>query len=251
MTASDCPVCDGVLTARGPQSSLVCEDCGRVQNEDDPLEVADTASQQSDTAPEETQHEPTDWVDSVEIADSTDERLVNLLSQLDEAGSVLDAAPDERDRAAEVVINAWEHRLLEGRSVDIAIGACWYITFREQGEPRPIGTVADAVGVSSSELHSFRRIATAELDVSLTVAQPADYLPYLRSQLDLSVATSERAKDLLDNACVTGDPVGIAAGGLYIAAYNLNEAVTMMETAQVACLSKGTIWQRVNDLRSQ
>lgn len=251
MTGSNCAICGGVLTERGPQSSLVCEDCGRVQKDDKAVEVADTASQQPETAPSETQHGSTDWVDSVEVADSTDERLVNLLSHLDEVGSVLGAEPDERDRAAEVVTDAWEHRLLEGRSVDVAVGACWYITFREQKEPRPIGVVADAVGVSSSELHSFRRIATGELDVSLTVAQPTEYLPYLRSQLDLSIATSEGAQELLENACIPGNPAGIAAGGLYVAAHNLTEAVTMMEAAQAVCLSKETIWQRVDDLRSQ
>jgi transcription initiation factor TFIIIB Brf1 subunit/transcription initiation factor TFIIB len=188
---------------------------------------------------------------SVEVADSTDQQLVDLLSRMDKVGSVLGTGADERDQAAEMLIDAWEQRLLEGRSVDTAVGVCWYITLRKQHEPRPLGVVADAVGVTDSEIHSFRRTATDELDISLNIARPSEYLRYVRTQLDLSVSAEEKAEEILQNACVPGDPAGIAAGGLYVAAHNLDEAVTMREAAQAVRLSKETIWQRVDDLRDQ
>lgn len=248
MTGSNCTLCGGSLTKKGHHSTPVCKDCGRVHHEDRKVEPENVISQQSNS---EHQHESTNWIDSVEIADSTDEQLVNLLSHVDEVGSLLEAAGEERNRAAELIVDVWKHRLLEGRCVDVAVGACWYITFREEGGPRPIGVVADAVNVASSEIHSFRRTTTEELDLSLPIAQASEYLPYLRSQLDLSVATSKAAQELLKKACVSGDPAGIAAGGLYIAAHELNENVTMVEAAQTVDLSKETIWQRVDDLRNQ
>lgn len=250
MTSSKCTICDGVLTERGPKPTLVCEDCGRVNDGQTTAENADGINQPTGATPDEGNH-TSDWTKSVDVADSTDQKIVDLLSRVDQVGSNLQAGPSDRNRTAELVTDAWEHRLLEGRSVDSAVGACWYVTFRDQGKPRPIGVVADAVGSTSSELHAFRQTVSDELDVSLTVVQPSEYLPYLRSQLDLSTMTVQTAKELLEGVSLGGNPAGIAAGGLYIAAHELSESVTMVEAARAVDLSKETIWQRVDDLRNQ
>jgi transcription initiation factor TFIIB len=195
------------------------------------------------------QDEQTDWTEEVDVTDSTDEQLVELLSYVEEVGPELGAGVEARDRTAEIVTDAWANRLLVGRSKDVAVGACWYITFRELGEPRPIDVVSETVDVASSKIHSFRQEANEELDVSLNIVQPSEYLPYLRSQLELSVAVSETAQKILQDACVSGNPAGIAAGGMYVAAQNLDESMTLREAAQTVRLSKETVWQRVNDLR--
>lgn len=251
MTPSSCTVCDGNLTERGPKPALVCEDCGRVNDGEITAENTDGTSEHAGFTPAENKQTSTTWTKSVDIADSTDEQLVDLLSRVDEVGSDLQAGPDARDQAAELVTDAWEHRLLEGRSVDSAVGACWYITFRDEGKPRPIGVVADAVGSTSGELHSFRQTVSDELEVFPTVVRPSEYLPYLRSHLDLSVMTVRTAQKLLEQVSLAGNPAGIAAGGLYVAAHELSESVTMVEAARAVDLSKETIWQRVDDLRNQ
>jgi transcription initiation factor TFIIIB Brf1 subunit/transcription initiation factor TFIIB len=69
----------------------------------------------------------------------------------------------------------------------------------------------------------------------------------LELELGLSPATSEQAQKIIENRSVSGDPSGIAAGGLYIAASELEEGVTLKEAVR---LSKETIWQRVDDLRN-
>lgn len=251
MTKSNCAVCGGDLIERGPQSTLVCEGCGRV-NDDHPVEgKTESSGQQSGFVTERTPNKATDWEESVEISDSTDEKLVEILIMVDEIGDMLDAASSERNRAAEVVTTAWENRLLVGSSIEVAVGACWYITFREQGEPRPIGVVSNIADVKSSKLHSFRRKAINELDLRLNVVRPAEYLPFLCSQLNLSPRVLESAQEILGDVCVSGNPAGVAAAGLYVAAHDTKEAVTMREAAQTAQLSKETIWQRVDDLRNQ
>jgi len=229
----------------------VCEDCGRVYDENQIVEGKNGSTQQSDFETDGEQLGSTDWTKSVEITDSTDEQLIDLLSYVDEIGDDLDAKANQRDQTAELVSNAWKKRLLVGRNRDVAVGACWYIVFREQGEPRPIDVIADAVNVSSNAIHSFRQTATTDLDISLSVAQPSEYLPYLRTQLQLTSKTSGVAKEFLEEACVSGNPAGIAAGGIYLAAQDMNQPVTMREAAQAVHLSKETIWQRVDDLRGQ
>lgn len=252
MTASSCVVCGGDLVERGPKSVSVCGECGRVQSEIQSVEEITPSDQHSDSGSGGNQDERTDWTESVEVTDSTDEQLVELLSYIEEVGRELGAGPEGRDRTAEIVTDAWAKRLLVGRSKDVAVGACWYITFRELGEPRPIDVVSEAVDVTSSRINSFRQEATNELDLSFTLVQPPEYLPYLRSQLDLAVAVSETAQTLLEDTSVSGNPAGIAAGGLYLAAQNWDdESVTLREAAQAARLSKETVWQRVNDLRTQ
>jgi len=251
MSAANCGVCGGELTERGPSSTLVCEGCGRVPRNDQSEDATGTVDKRLESGTGREQPAASEWEETVEIADSTDEQLVELLSYMDEVGRTLGADPTDQDRAAEVITQAWEGRLVEGSSMSVAVGACWYVVFREQREPRPIGCVAEVVNATSSEIHAFRRKVTDELELSLTISQPSEYLPYLRFKLDLPTAVSKKAEKRLENARIPGNPAGVAASGLYLASQDSGEALTMREAGQAVGLSKETIWQRVSDLRDQ
>lgn len=246
---SNCGFCGGNLTERGPQSVPVCEDCGRLDTAEE--ESEEVAAAEQPTNSDSSQREPIGWVETVDVKDSSDELLVELLSSLDQAGDDLAANPDERVYAAELATDAWENRLTAGRSVEATVGTCLYIAFRVCDKPRPIGVVADIVDTTTSEITSLRQNIVSDQDVTLAAPQPSNYVPYLSADLQLPTTVSDRAQDMLDGVRLAGDPAGIAAGALYLTAQDSDNPVTMKEAAQATRLTKETIWQRVDDLRNQ
>lgn len=246
---SNCGFCGGSLTERGPQSVPVCEGCGRLNTAQEDSERV--ASAEQPTNGDSSREEPTDWTETVDVRDSSDELLVELLSSLDQTGDDLAANPDERLHAAELATNAWENRLTVGRSLEATVGACLYIAFRVCGQPRPIGVVADIVDATTGELSSLRQNIISDQDVAVAAPQSCDYVPYLSSTLRLPTTVSKHAQEMLDGVHLAGDPAGIAAGALYLAAQDSDNSITMKEAAQATRLTKETIWQRVDDLRNQ
>lgn len=248
---SNCGFCGGGLTGRGPQSVPVCEDCGRVSDMHEEPEEVESADQPSGTDSPTPQRGTADWVEAVDVRDSSDEQLVELLSTLDKASDDLAANPEERLRAAELATDVWENRLMNGRSVEATVGACLYVAFRVRDRPRPIGVIADVVDTTTGELSSLRQSMVSDQDVTLTAPQPSNYVPYLCADLRLPTRISDRAQEMLDEVRLAGDPAGIAAGALYLTAQDSDNPITMKEAAQATRLTKETVWQRVDDLRDQ
>ena len=206
---------------------------------------------QSDSGDTEDQPEkPIEWHSGIEIKDSSDERLVGAFIRMEALADEFTMTVKTRFRAAELISEAWEQRFMHGRGENTTVAACLYIACRKLGQPIPINKVADATDVSTSKLKSVYRTLVTELNLQVDVAEPADYIPHLSVQLGLDHNAVKRAKvELAKVDTVPGNPVGIAAAALYLAANTTEHAITFRETAEAAGMTKETIWRKTERFR--
>jgi transcription initiation factor TFIIB len=157
---------------------------------------------------------------------------------------------EARFRAAEILTEAWEQRFMHGRGEDITVAACLYTACRTSGQPRPISRIADTAGVCESKLKSIYRTLMTELELQVETAEPEDYIPHLTAQLELDHETATKAEGVLAKTQrVAGNPVGIAAAALYIAANGTENTITFREAAEISGVTKETIWRKAENLR--
>lgn len=252
-----CPACDSVLDELGSGIEVpICQSCGLVlhDTEGSSLPVTQARVQTTDEVDVVENPETTTdgWWTEIEINDSSDQRLVETLARMDTVTEELDVDPQTRIQAAEVVTNAWERRFMHGRREDATVGASVYAACRKSGHPRPIGAVAEAANVNKSSLQSTYRTLTTKLEIQTGVALPGEYVPYLRKRLNLSDEVATDTIDILSNLNdVSGNPVGVAAAALYIAADAGGESISLRKIGQTAGVTKETVWRKATAIRRQ
>lgn len=193
-----------------------------------------------------------DWWDSITVRDSSDQRLIDLLNGMDRVADKLNMSPETRKRAAELVTDSWEQRVLHGRREDAVIGACVYAACRDSKRPRPISTVASATELRNSKLKAAYRTIRTEVGIESGIITPEQYIPYLGTELSLSTDCTVDATDLLgDLDDISGNPVGIAVAALYVVADARDEQLTIRQAAHAAGLAKETVWRQATAIRNK
>lgn len=253
MTERTCPRCSGELKEMVSGSDTpICHDCGMV----DPETKADQGGESNKGDGPYTpgkragQSLNAEWIRDVDIKDSSDENLVELLLLVDEVAVELGFDGEERVRAAELATSAWENRLPHGRSMDTIAGACVYITSRENVRPRPVSIIAEVLGEDEESVNKSYRALISSLEVEVPLSGPDAYTHYLGEQLGIPDDVSRAVEDVLSKDIeINGNPAGIAAGALYLAANARDRDITMVEAGQAAGVAKETVWRKVRDLR--
>lgn len=248
-TDTSCPAC-GAIPESSEQEALsgVCQECGLVQAHAD----ADISESGKVSMTDSNQMSETDgdWTDSVEVRDSTDEQLVSTLGEVDALASELAVSADCRVAAADLMGECWRQNLLHGRSVPAIAGAVLYVVCRREGTARPIGAVAAVADVDTRSLTNAYQVVRSELEIDLAPSAPSDYVEYLYSTIALEGLDSRRTDAFLETGSgSTGNPVGIAAAAVYLAAHEADIEVTLREVAEAAGLTKETIWRHSRHLR--
>lgn len=259
-TPQRCPECKSTeIDTETDLTTGICTDCGLVLDTQASTPPPTTSSdgpprrrEDSGDGRDADRRQEVDWREAVEIGDVSDQRLVDLLSRVDVVAEDLALEEAVRVRTAELVVEAWESRFMHGRSEDATIAACVSTACREAERPRPAPAIGEAIGVDASKLKSTFRKLVAELDLQSTPVGPAEYVPYLGTELAIDSESMAVAIDCLRQTDeIPGNPVGIAAAALYLAVRNCANAVTLSMASQVAGVTKETVWQRVEDIRTQ
>lgn len=246
-----CPNCGGELGQVAYREDVVaCTDCGMVNPSENTESESTPGTDGADDDSGVDLNSPDSLSDIIDIQDSSDKNLVDLLSFLDEVSETLDVSRPVQIRAAELAISAWENRLFHGRSKEAVVGACVYAAAREYECPRPLIIVSEAVGVNESTLNKSYRALGSELNLEMPMSGPAAYAQYIGYQLQLPTSLVESVESTLEaDMDLSGNPAGIAAAALYIGGNEAGYSLTLSAVGQVAGVAKETVWRKARDLR--
>lgn len=252
--SNECPLCgaeavdDDIEFAPG-----VCSECGfvvknRNQSADlDQIRPVDDPESLPSPKPSEEENQ------ALEVRDSSEENLVELLSMTETLGETLLVSSEGQIRAGEVVTEAWRRNILHGRSMSAGAGAAVHAACRELEHPRPARRIADAVEINTTELYDTYQPLVDVLSLDLNSPQPVEFVPFICNSLERSPAEIAAAQDLLRDRKkeMAGNPAGIAAAAVYITLRDQapEDAVTYREVGETIKMTKETVWKRATELR--
>ncbi len=245
-SVNECPVCNSKNIGYWEDlDTWICENCSYVINEDSP-EIPTTSS--CGTSSDDVEN--TTWDQALSITDKSEANLVELLSQVEEVSNTLSLPDELMLRAGEISAEAWETNFMHGRTTADTVGAAVYAAGRELQYGVPPASIASAVDRDKQSIKTTYQKLRSNLHLDVAPPQPVDYIDYLCQVLNLSEEIAETAERLLTNHRIGGNPVGIAAAGVYLAA-DQEADLTLREVAEVIGLTKETVWRQTKRIQKE
>ncbi|QLD89601.1 transcription initiation factor IIB family protein [Natronomonas salina] len=189
-------------------------------------------------------------------AESTTERnQIQGFVEIRRMTAALGLSQSIRDQGCQLFRTAQDANLLQGRSIEAIATACVYAVCRLNEQPRTFGDTAQVSKMDEERIRHCYRLLNRELDLPVPPAGPEQYLPQIASALDAHHETERRARELLEQAdehCVSNgqNPMGAAAGALYLASRQTGEHLNQDAVADAADVSAVTVRERYRDLQS-
>ena len=158
-----------------------------------------------------------------------------------------------RDQASRLFRTAQDENLLRGRSIEAIASACVYAACRIDGHPRTFDEIAAVSKVARDRVRNGYTVLNRELELPVPPAVPRQYLSQIASAVNADAETERTARRILetaDEARVTSEknPIGVAAGALYLAAQKRGSLLTQTEVADAADVSPPTVRARYRTL---
>lgn len=249
-----CPECAGTnIDIETRLAPAICRDCGVVLDQKPEARPESEDSNQSEQEVEDTDQpkmKAIDWDDQIQVTDASDLRLISILNEMDDIASQLEVSVSARLRTAELVTEAWEDGLMQGRSQTGVIGACLLAACQQAGCPRPLRVVAEVMGTKPPRIFDTYRTLRSTLSLESETTCPRDYLPYLQKKIGLNDEVVAEAEQILKSDHEeSGDPAGIAIAAVYIAANANEDQLTYVQAAELTGLTKETVWKKTKGLR--
>jgi transcription initiation factor TFIIB len=285
----NCPECGGTVLTNSIETS--CEDCGLVL-EDRPLDYGpewrsfeDEPEDRKRTGPPltPTRHDrglsteigfgPTD-AHGTPLSSRKRQQLARLrreqkrgrwrskgeqnlahgLSEVRRVTSALELPRSVRGQACALYRTAAGENLIVGRSIEAVAAASVYAVCRCVGLPRTFDEVSEVAAVAPKRVSNAYGVLNRELELPTMPEMPADYVPRLASEHDLSASTRQRAVTLAREANNAGigigcNPTGFAAACVYQATRETDERVTQTSLAELSSVTPVTIRAQWNTLR--
>ena len=163
--------------------------------------------------------------------------LVSALVLLDGLKQKLTLSSTVTEHVAFIYRKASSLRLTRGRSVSELMGASVYAACREQGIPRSLDEVADALNIPKKNLSRSYRVLVDRLEIKPELANPLDCLSKFCSALKVNEKTKRHAFRILQQAnskrIVSGSkPAVVCAAALYIACITNGEKISQAKIAE-------------------
>ncbi|MEK6979146.1 MAG: transcription initiation factor IIB [Candidatus Micrarchaeota archaeon] len=196
------------------------------------------------------------WHKRVSIATSMERNLVIALAELDRVASSLGLPENIKESAALLYRRAVKAELIRGRLIESVVAAVIYAICRIQGIPRTLDEIAKSSGIEKKEIGRAYRFLKTELEVSVPLTDPSQYVPKFATALRLGGQVQEEAVKLIKKSLKKGlisgrGPTGVAAAALYIASALFGEKRTQKEVADVAGVTEVTIRNRYRELKKE
>lgn len=244
-----CPACNAdCVEFWDDLDSWICGDCGVVLPENE-LGERTLDELNVDHPDHSTSELEESWRDRISVTDNSEANLVEALHLIDEVAQSVPIQNRVVSRSAEVVTRAWETNFMHGRRKDTTVAAAVYAASREQGCAVPPGVLANSIETEKTSINSLYRKLRAKQDLDIKPPKPTDYVEYICAKQSLSEPVPETATRLLRNTRpVGGNPIGIAAAGVYEAAVTDDRDVTLRDVAETVSLTKETIWRHTKKL---
>jgi transcription initiation factor TFIIIB Brf1 subunit/transcription initiation factor TFIIB len=246
-SSTTCPLCGSSALEAVNETELLCSECKFVVT--GPKKIAEKQESLQSSSSTTTESITEEWQDNVDVRDSSDSTLVDMIATAEEVVRSLGGDADDCVKTAEMLAEVWKKQYFEGRSVSVGVAAVIYASFRRQKSPRPMGIVAETCEISDQQLRTGYRGLRMDCNIHSEITSPELYFPFLRSQLNLDVAVEQRAKELLSSLIeVTGSPTSIASACIYSAAKEQGESITLAETGAACGVSKETVWRKTQEI---
>lgn len=193
------------------------------------------------------------WQIRARIQSSIDRNLAQAMNELERIANQLNLPKNVREEAATIYRKAVEKGLVRGRSIESVVAAAIYAACRRTKMARTLDEISQYTKSNRKEVARCYRLLLKELDVTVPVSDPKDYVNRIGGLLNLSGQTIRDAIEIIEKAKQKGltagkDPSGLAAAAIYIAALKNGEKKTQKEIAQVAGVTEVTVRNRYKEL---
>jgi transcription initiation factor TFIIB len=187
------------------------------------------------------------------VGSKADQNRITGFTEIRRMTAALGLSTSIRDQACQLFRRAQETGLLVGRSIEAIASGCLYAVCRINEHPRSFETIARVSKVPEARIKTGYTVMNRELDLPVPPAKPSQYIAQIASEAGVSQETQRRARSLLEAANQTQiangrNPLGSAAGALYLAAQETGEFLNQRELADAADVATVTVRERYRDL---
>ncbi|MFQ3318095.1 MAG: transcription initiation factor TFIIB [Natronomonas sp.] len=187
------------------------------------------------------------------VGSKADQNRITGFTELRRMTAALGLSVSTRDQACQLFRTAQDTDLLRGRSIEAIASACLYAVCRLNEQPRSFEAIAKVSKVTAARIKTGYTAINRELDLPVPPAHPSQYVAQIGSAVDVSQKTRRRARDLLETVpqprIANGrNPLGAAAGALYLAAQQTGEFLNQQALADAADVSTVTVRERYLEL---
>ncbi len=187
---------------------------------------------------------------------SIDRNLAYAMNELDRFSSQLNLSKDLKESAAHIYRKMANKNLIRGRSIEAMLIASIYAACRLNCVPKTLDDFIEFASVDKKKIARCYRLILKELNISMKVSSPINFIPRFCAELKLSGSTQNRAAEILKLAkkyrITAGKaPTGLAGAALYVAAIQEGERRTQREISITAGVTEATIRNRYKELINQ
>lgn len=244
----ECPACGAETISYWEElDKCVCDDCSYVIESS----TSQTSSLNLSTDMDRSEVEEETWSQSISVKDKSEANLVDVLSQVETVSDRLELPDELAIRAAEVVAEAWKINFMHGRTKPDIVGASVYAASREAQQGIPPAIIADKIESDRKTVKKTYQKLKTELQLNIDPPRPTEYLGHICLELNLPSRVEKTAEEILAGHQAGGNPVGIAAAGVYVASEIDGEELTLRKAAKVTDLTKETIWRQAERIREK
>lgn len=264
-TAPDrCPECgSSELVWDDEMREWVCQRCGLVIDDESPPGEPDASTGVASPA-EATGREPGGDTSDVpghlrhaqeraEQLPSSKRRWIAAKQEAHRLAAVLGCPRDVADRAADMIKQAREADLTQGRSLDALAAASLMAACRMLHLVRTEEEFEAAAKVDFSEIKSAYKALVKGLDLPIPPATAHEYMAQLASELPIEEGVEAHAREVLQSVCGTEqaagkNPLGWAAAALVSSSRDSPNPLTITQAAEAADVSTSTVRARLKEL---
>ena len=278
-----CPECDGRLNTN--TSETVCADCGLVVTADHIDHGPEWRSFPEGPSRERTgaplTHSRHDRGLSTEIGRSTrvkgrkrrrlarmrvqhnraqiatkrERNQVYVFTEIKRLAAALSLPSHLCEMASTLFRSAQREDIVRGRSLEGFAAGCVYAACRTRSVSRTVEEIVEEARADRGELRAAYDALNRELGLPTGPISPVEYVPRYATQLEVSSAVEQRAREYATECRETGmtagrNPSGVAAACLYTASRDRGGDVTQKEAADVADVTPVTVRNTYTDLRA-
>ncbi len=280
--SNQCPECGSEIISQPERGELVCEGCGLVISE----HIIDTAhnGKRAFTQQEKEKRESTGSpitlllpdmglstvIDKKNLNDPNLKRAAkwntrmtwdkrNMLlatTELKRIGSNLNLPNHIKELAIKIYKNAFNKKLLRGRSINGMVSASLYYSCRKGKIPRTLQEIIDQTNVKPRDVRRCYRTLVRELNLKVPSTNPILLIPRYITDLGLfqevEKDTIELLKKFIKNFSTSGkDPKGLCAGAIYLICKLKNKKISQKKIATVIGVTEVTLRSRYKELSNK
>lgn len=193
------------------------------------------------------------WDARSQALEPEDRNLKQAMEELKMYAEKITVPQAVRERAAYIYRKALEKNMVRGRSITGMVLASLYAACRGLGVPKTLKDLAAVSTMKKKDIGRCYRLLLRDLDLTMPVPPPQEYIPRIASKADLSEPIKREAYSILKRAADAGiqpgkAPMGLAGAALYVACLKFAAGRTQKDIAVAAEITEVTIRNRFKSL---